>query len=315
MFRNILVATDFSDSSRAALFEAIDLAKPNESRIHAVHVVTYLEDVFRAARYPIPDTKWRKSLQERVEKFFPKSLYLNSGRHTLIGGSIAEEILNFAAAHHCELIVTGTHGRSGLGRLLMGSVTNKLVRESHVPIMSVPEQRMEMSGLQIVKRILVAMDLSSTSTKVIKFAVEFASSLEAEIHLIHVIDPPRIETYKRTLPIADVIDSTCELNVDSSLQEMLEKYDLFTKAKVRTCIGDTAQEILRYAQQENCDYIVMGTHRRKELERALSGSVTASVLAETQVPIFTISDLQNVVSHEMLQKRMTELRHPRAQYV
>ncbi|HSE43656.1 MAG TPA: universal stress protein, partial [Acidobacteriota bacterium] len=261
MFNNILVATDFSDSSRAALFEAIDLARLNQSRIHALHVVTYLEDIFRAARYPIPDTKWRKSLQERIEKFFPKSLYLNSRRHTLIGGAIAEEILNFASAHQCNLIVTGTHGRRALGRLLMGSVTNKLLRESRVPVMVVPEQRNEMSGLQIVKRILVAMDLSSTSTKVVRFAVQFASLLQAEIHLIHVIDPPSIETSK-TFQLSNVIDETCELNVDSTLHEMLDEYKLITEPIVRTCVGNTAQEILRYAAEENCNYIVMGTRCR-----------------------------------------------------
>jgi nucleotide-binding universal stress UspA family protein len=307
MFSNIVVATDFSESSRAALLVAIDLAKRSFSKVHAVHVITYLEDMFRAGRYPIPDTKWRNAIQQSLDKFFPEGLYSNYERKTLIDGSVPHEILRYANFHQCELIVTGSHGRGALKRLLLGSVTTALTRTSQIPVMIVPEDKSNVD-LPSFARILVPTDFSPTSIKAIRFAVQLAQFLKSEIHLVHVVDPPAIATFKQNYDLPKIsIPKTCELNVDLSLFEMIDEYSGISEPKVRTCFGDPAEELLHYASEQNCDLIVMGTHGRSSLERTLMGSVTTSILAHTRIPIITLSAFETVFNHKVVPAEVNQI--------
>jgi nucleotide-binding universal stress UspA family protein len=308
MFNNILVAIDFSDSSRAALLEGMNLGRRALSKIHAVHVITYLEDIFRATRYPIPDTKWRKAVRQRLYEFFPKSLYPNSKRLTIIGGSTADEILEYARFYKCELIVTGSHGRGAFKRLLLGSVTTALMRSSQIPVMMVREDGKSDVGNRSFRRILVPIDFSSASIKALSFAVQFAEFLDSEIHLLHVVEPPAIATFKHTSNLPKItIPKSCELNVDHLLFELINEYSEISEPKVRTCFGNPAEEILHYVSEQACDLIVMGTHGRSSLERTIMGSVTTSILARTRIPVITLSAFETVFNYKVVPSNVNQI--------
>ena len=308
MFKNILLATDFSDSSRAALFAAIHLGSQSLGKIHALHVVTYAEDIFRGTRYPVPDSKWREAIQLRLNEFFPKSLYPNSRRYTLFGGAVADEIMNFAMFHKCELIVTGTHGRRALGRLLLGSVTSSLIRSSQVPVMVVREAEKSPARYQGFDRILVPIDFSDTSVRALDFAIQFARFLQSEIHLLHVIDLPAIKGLQQTYRVPGLfVPDASELNVDLTLQKMLDKYEPFPKTNVKTSYGDPPTEILKYAADHNCNFIVMGSHGRKGLGRTLLGSVVTTVSANAGIPVMTIPNKETIYNKKTVEGTFTQL--------
>lgn len=288
MFEKIVTASDFSDDSRAAMFAAISVAARCLARIEMVHVISYLEDIYDASRFVVPDAGWQKELVKRLEEFFPKHLYPNSERHVLVGSSVAQEILKFAKTEHCGLIVTGRHGRNALAEFLMGSVAQQIARHSEIPVMIVRDEK---SGRQYqgFNRVLVPTDFSPISRKAVEFGSRFASFLGAEFHLIHVVDEPEIKEILSSYPQYGLnMPSSCEPNLDEILKKMIPK-DLTTKSTVATIIGDPTQGVLNYSEEHSADFIVMGAHGKKGLQRVLLGSLTTAVIAKSRVPVITLS--------------------------
>ena len=125
--REILIATDFSEEGDAALELAIEYARRFDARLHVFHVFSSEEaDVTRL----LADTAARARGRVIVEV-------------ASTGGDPADEILAYAAAHSIDLIVVGTHGRSGLSRVLLGSVAERVLRGSACPVLGVPGRMVE----------------------------------------------------------------------------------------------------------------------------------------------------------------------------
>jgi nucleotide-binding universal stress UspA family protein len=293
MFEKILVATDFSESSRSAWFAAISLAARCLARIEVLHVVTYKQYVFDPVHYRIPDEKWQNRLKEEMDLQYSPRLYPNSRRHVAFSQSVPEAILDFAEQEACNLIIVGTHDRKILGRMLIGSVAQQVVRNSRVPVMVVKTSEHQDENLQSYDRILVPTDFSDMSMTALNWGVRYANFLQADLHLLHVVDlksySDMITMYSLTEP---ELPDSCELNVDLSLNMMLDDKQLIGKKFVKSLFGDPVAEIISYAEKENCGFIVMGTHGRKGFERILLGSITAGVISKSKIPVITMSDVR-----------------------
>ena len=294
MFEKILVATDFSESSRSAWSAAISLASRCSARIEVLHVVTYKQYIFDPARYGVPDENWLKRLKEEMELQYSSSIYPNSGRSILLSSSVSEAILEFAEKEACNLIIVGTHDRNALGRILIGSVAQQVVRNSKVQVMVVKAVEHRWDHPQNYDHILVPTDFSEMSTRALHWSVQFANFLHADLHLLHVVD---LRAYSESITMYSLteadIPNSCELNVDLNLETMLQDKELTGKKIVKSLFGDPVAEIISYAEKEKCGCIVMGTHGRKGLERILLGSITAGVISRSKIPIITISDASN----------------------
>lgn len=134
LFRTILFATDFSGPSRAAQQYAVQLADKLGATLHAFHAVS--EDVF----VPAPDLaqRWWQAETERARKQLAADLGTAKVVQEVRQGNAIQEILKYADDQHVDLIVIGTHGRTGLSRMLLGSVAEKVVRLSKCPVLTVP---------------------------------------------------------------------------------------------------------------------------------------------------------------------------------
>ncbi len=293
MFEKILVAIDFSESSRSAWFAAINLAARCSAPIEVLHVITYKQYVFDPARYGVPDEKWQDRLKDEMELQYAPRLYPNSRRSISFSASVPEAILDFAEKEACNLIIVGTHDRKMFGRMLMGSVAQQVVRDSKVPVMVVKADEHHDKTLQNYDRILVPTDFSEMSSKSLNWAVRYANFLRADLHLLHVVD---LSAYSDMITMYTLTESeipnSCELNVDLSLNKFLSDKDVIGEKFVKSLFGDPVEEILSYAEKENCGFIVMGTHGRKGLERVLLGSITAGVISRSKIPIITMSDVR-----------------------
>lgn len=274
MFQRILVATDFSESSRGALRAAISLAKSCLASIEAVHV-----DVARFPRFTSHGAEWLAELQQRFDAFFPTELYPKSRKEIVTGHSATQEILAAARRNEADLIILGTHGHNTMERLLLGSVTQQVTRDSEIPVLVVHQFPGEESHFD---RVLVPTDFSDVATAALDYGVRFANFLKADLHYVHVADVPMLEE-TQTVP------QSCELNVDAVLKQTVERLHVEGKVVEATLSGDPVREILRYIDSKQMDWVVMGTHGRKGLERMLLGSVTAGVIAHSKVPALTIS--------------------------
>lgn len=147
-FKTILFPADFSESSKQALDLAKAVAVDCGARIIALHVGSpplMVTDGVMAAPAPVSDEYDRQGLEAQLQDFVrpagPVTL-----EHRVVFGSPAEQILAHAEACHADLIVMGTHGRSGLGRLLMGSVAEHVLRKASCPVLLVKAGPARVSG-------------------------------------------------------------------------------------------------------------------------------------------------------------------------
>ena len=131
-FTHILHATDFSESSELASAKAVDLARQCGAKLTVIHA--YAEPLMAEGFAYVPDI--RPELEEHLARVAQGEPNVEIERALLVG-SPAETIVDYAREHNCDLIVTGTHGRTGLTHMLMGSVAEKVVRLAECPVMVV----------------------------------------------------------------------------------------------------------------------------------------------------------------------------------
>lgn len=153
-FTHVLHPTDFSEPSQAACEKAVDLARQCGAKLTVLHV--YANPLMAEGFAYVPDP--RPELEEKLSHVANEELPIAVERELRVGVP-AQEIVEFAREHNCDLIVMGTHGRTGLSHLLMGSVAENVVRRAPCPVMVVRAEpkgevplpkRTEHSGRSIV---------------------------------------------------------------------------------------------------------------------------------------------------------------------
>lgn len=144
MFKKILVPLDGSDLSEAVLDQVVDLAKCNHAEVVLLRVIT--QPVYEATYAEVTPTAANSdqgaSLRSHAEgylqrvafDFFPPTMPVTC---EVSGGPVADTILDYAMGIGADLIAMSTHGRSGLARMVIGSVADEIVRRSHLPVLLV----------------------------------------------------------------------------------------------------------------------------------------------------------------------------------
>ena len=223
--------------------------------------------------------------------------------HLQAGASVAEVIIQASEFQGANLIVMGTHGREGVPRLLLGSVAERVVRESQLPVMLVRVGKQESHKTPQFKSILVAVDGSKPSQLAFHQAKELAHDLGAALEILHVI-PDLPAQYLSGFEYGSFIDidryqKDIELEgkaIMDSIHAQL-KADPATPAKfVATQIkaqGERPSDVIvRVAKEHQADLIVMGTHGYQGFDRLLLGSVTERVAHRAETPVLQMRALE-----------------------
>jgi nucleotide-binding universal stress UspA family protein len=191
-------------------------------------------------------------------------------------GPSAEVILDAAQRERADLIAMSTHGRTGLARFAFGSVAEKVVRSSPVPVLvvrSYPEEKAKAESP--MRNVVVPYDGSPTSLQVAAVVKELFRPLDAHVHLVHVLE----EVWK------DVKWALPEHRLKEAADDFIGAC-LPTTVETRT--GDPANEILEAARARDADVIAMATHGRSGVSRWMIGSVTEKVLRAADVPVLVV---------------------------
>jgi nucleotide-binding universal stress UspA family protein len=198
-------------------------------------------------------------------------------------GNAAEEILAAAETIGCDLIVMGTHGRKGWGRLLAGSIAETVLRKAHCPVLAL--RRQETPRRDETTRVVVhPTDFSVDSEAALRVARLLAHDLQTRLVILHVTPPVAALEGTTATDVAARADRDClEL-----VRRRVEGPDLIHRVEIRLEQGAAATEVLRVAQEVGCDLIVMGTHGRTGLGRVLMGSVAEDVLRGTGCPVLAV---------------------------
>jgi nucleotide-binding universal stress UspA family protein len=207
-------------------------------------------------------------------------------------GAPAEMILEFARDEGIDLIVMSTHGRSGIGRWVYGSVADKVLRGADTPVFLIrASQSASASRASSYRRFLVTLDGSQLSEYALPYAEAWAKAFDAEIVLLRV---PTLPAYVSLGPDSSML-------VPSLLSDAYEEADAYLANVVRQLKakglsvhkaavepGAVADTIIDYAQEAEVDCIVMSTHGRSGLGRWVYGSVADRVLRGAGVPVLLV---------------------------
>ena len=294
--QKILFPTDFSKCAEQALAHAVFLAEKYGAEIHVLHVITIFEDQPSVVSNEIAETKEMvRKLEDIAEKQLNKLLDSHSSNDIKIiteikrGLSAAPAILEYVSDKQIDLIVMGTHGRRGLGHLLLGSAAEEVVRLAPCPVFTIRELK-EPKPVMQVNNILVPIDFSNHSEKALAYASEIAQSYNAQLQLLHIIEETMHPAFSVTGK-SSIFDLVPGIKDDSKkrIAKMLEKFvSDKVKSKVFVQGGRAANDIIKFAKENSTDLIVIATHGLTGLEHMLLGSVTEKVVRMAHCPVFTV---------------------------
>jgi nucleotide-binding universal stress UspA family protein len=204
-------------------------------------------------------------------------------------GTPAESILRLSQEANVDLIAMSTHGRTGLGLALLGSVADEVVRHACPPVFLVPAQTVAKSD-PLPRTILLPLDGSPLAETAIPVARQFAQNTGASIHLLRVVEPHDDADESTDEPISYLPGDIGEQPISRQAACYLERIRLRlqfsgTVSHCQIAQGNPSDAIVRIAHEKNADVIVMSTHARTGVERLLHGSVVGQVISKTRCPL------------------------------
>lgn len=205
------------------------------------------------------------------------------------GYSPAVVILEVAAEIGADLVVLGTHGRRGATRLFLGSVAEEVVRHAACPVLTSREVA-EPKRPASPRRVLVPLDFSTPSRRVLSAAADLGIQWGATLQLLHVLELPPLPAFYRLRPDAPTIERLRQEAADevSALAgTTLAGSGIHWEGAV--ALGRPAEEIVRFATENGADWIVLPTQGRGGLDRLLLGSTAERVLRMASCPVLTLT--------------------------
>jgi nucleotide-binding universal stress UspA family protein len=295
--KRILCPIDFSEFSRHALDQAHAIAEWYEAEITVLHVVSVSRPLTpaaampEAAYVPLPPADLQE-IAEEVRRFSASPTPSRGpGPKVVVSEGIpSREIVRHAEALPADLLVMGTHGRSGFERLFLGSVTEKVVRSTQVPVLTVPPPVDQPTTVRY-KTILCPIEFSDPSMRALEYALKLALETDAHLILVHVIEALAEETPPTELSHFNVPEYFRHLEQDARARL---KAAVPTDARTwctpdeRVVFGKASRTIVQLAGEEAADIIVMGVHGAGALGRRLFGSTTHHVIREAHCPVLTL---------------------------
>jgi nucleotide-binding universal stress UspA family protein len=290
--RTILFAADFSENSVEAFRLACSLAWPGDTLVIVHHVIESDRD---AELQSSPSVEALGAAREsRMREVYVPARPIEVAYRTSEGPAAAE-ILRTADEIGADLIALGTHGRTGLRRLLAGSVAESVLREARCSVVALHSH----GGRPLPERIRVILHpiaLSDDNDYTLRASCALAASLGARLVVIHV--SPRGVLMDGSL--SPQIKPEYYRHFLDSVRKEGEASELSDPADLRLSWGNIVDGILSEAKDVGCDLIVMGTHWWSWPCRRLMGSVSESVLHAADYPVLLIKAPRR--EHSILQK-------------
>ncbi len=290
--KNILFLTDFSQPSEAALPFALSLATAYHSAICALHVITPVVygSFSSASMYATPELvadatmAAEESAHDEMRRVDSQMAGLHHDTVTVRDVAVWPAVERMLAEHKFDMIVLGTHGRTGPLKLLMGSVAEEIFRRSPIPVLTIgPHVRGGAHGGGRFRRLLFATDFTHASLAALPWAISLAQENQARLTLLYVVAHPRHNAQ-------GVVQSAASLLGD--LHELVPKEaEFWCRPEPLLEYGEPGESIVRAASIQAADLIVLGVRStRQHIEvKTYTGRATAhEVLAHAECPVLTV---------------------------
>ena len=288
----VLCPVDFSDANRASIRYAAAIATHFGARLVLLAVedplLTEAVDLGTGTVWDPDDTK--KELVRFAAKVFhggpPAAVTLE---YEVAVGKPAVEILRIAVERHCDLIVMGTHGLTGMRKLFFGSTTERVLRETTVPVLATPPSDpgvIHLSDIRsLIRRILVPVDLTEHSLRQLQVARALSEALHVPFIAAHVVEPVRSPLAEKLhLPNLELERKT---RAEDALEELLATVPRQLHPEALVAYGDPAEEIAKLARDRQAGLVLIGLHA-SPLRGPRMGSVTYRVLCLTPTLVLAL---------------------------
>ncbi|MFB6228985.1 MAG: universal stress protein [Halobacteriales archaeon] len=294
MYDRILIPVDGSDEATHAARRGLELARTCDATVSVLHVVE--QKSLRLTEAVEEKTRLREQGETVLEDIAElTSEFDQPVTRVLTEGEPAVQISDAASERNTDLIVIGRQGMTGLGKRLLGGVTEQVLRRSDVPVFVVPEGDPVSGTHSGYSRILVPTDGSDNTDAAIPHGAPMARHFDSTIHVLNVVDlqaaggvfsaggletefVQRLEARGREA-VTEVADEISEVAPDVDVKTSVER---------TTSHGGVPVGVREYVEESNIDMVVMGTRGRSNLERQLFGSVASTVLRTVDVPILVV---------------------------
>ena len=280
--KRILYATDFSEASLAALPLVSTIANKYGSHVFVVNIWTPV--IYTMVSPEAAGLLQRKDERENQAKarqlLNTKELAGLSATAIVKSGSPAEELSRLVHEKNIDLAILGTHGRTGLKHLLMGSVAEALFRNLPCPVLTVgPNVSMRSMEATGIKHVLFPTDLSDESRAVFPYLASLASEYKALLTLLHVL-PIETATNPDAISLAEPLRKEMQ-NIFSP------QIDPRCQAEFIVDFGDTTERILAHAEAGRADFIGLGVRKAGEITTHFRNTVAYRVVLQAQCPVLT----------------------------
>ena len=272
--KKILVPTDFSEHAENALKIAAQLAKKYNGEIYLLHMIELPVDMTNPVggtrTSDLPEALYFMKLAKKRFSEVLNSPYLEglTVHETVQFHQAFDGIMEISKKYNCDFIVMGSQGATGFKEMFVGSNTEKVVRTSEIPVLVVKNDRPNFK----INNFVFATNLSPESKNALKQAIEFATLMDAKLHLVFVNTANEFQT---------------SIDTDNNLKKYLEGSS-FNNYEFHVHNDSSVENgILNFAKKINADLVGMATHGRKGLSHFFNGSISEDLVNHANIPVVT----------------------------
>lgn len=290
MYEDVLIPTDGSPGAEAATARALDLARTGDATVHVLHVV---DPELDTAELGPEDSE---ALRRRSEKRGREETTRIRDRATALGlesvravseGTPYRTIVEYVGENDVDVVVMGTHGRTGADRARLGSTTERVISVADAPVMAVrldADGDVPESGYGMYDHVVITTDGGDAGGRAADHALGIAERYGADVHVIYVVDTTTYGFEGAPRSIVGLLKGGGKNATDGIADDARERNLPVTTDVLR---GVPEEEIVEYAAGVDADVISLGTRGRSADTDHFLGSTTARVLRRTEAPVLT----------------------------
>lgn len=289
--KRILVPTDFSETAYLALQQAIILAKKLNAELLVLHARLINEDNSvklpkKLAHLELAEDQIDAEISSYIKECIPATGAIPINHEVIRGHSAYSAILSFLNEHPFDLVVIGTHGRSNVEQLLLGSVAEKIVRYASCPVLTIPRNY---DLKNHIRTVVVPFDFSERARFALQTAVEITNE-DVKIELLYVFGKEKTAAF----PLQSAYS---KLNILPEIRAQAEQKIKEIKAGLNSggreinftvTEGVIHKKIAEFVNKNQSDLVVMASQGQVGLDRFLLGSITERVIRSVHRPILTL---------------------------
>ncbi|TKB06364.1 universal stress protein [Desulforhopalus sp. IMCC35007] len=321
--KRIMCTVDFSDFTAETLGYSVALCKEFNAALLLVHIITAVDTYPGQERMTVDHVKLQEKNILSARKQLGNMVENLTIDHEIIvlEGNPADKICRLALEKETDLVITATHGKSGIKKLLLGSVTEKLIKTIHCPLLILNTRKYDPVSLtdyeMKLKKILVGCDFSPDSKLAFDYGLSLAQEFQAEVYLTHVIKPTEHVELKASDYINIIPGNFAHWN-SSDYFEMQEKVTAKNRDRINelrkrlegqlyymlpeeckhwctphtdVLTGEPYKELVQFAKVQEVDMIVLGIRGHTLWEKLLVGSTTDRVIRHAPCPVLVVREM------------------------